>query len=53
MISIRPNGFEGIENFADHVLPGMFNRETLQVVRDRDFIIVMLALWIVMFYSNA
>jgi hypothetical protein len=53
VISIRPNGFEGIENFADHVLPGMFNRETLQVVRDRDFIIVMLVLRIVMFYSNA
>jgi hypothetical protein len=49
MISIRPNGFEGIENFADHVLPGMFNREILQVVRDRDLIIVMLVLRIVMF----
>jgi hypothetical protein len=37
---------------VDHVLPGMFNQETLQVVRDRDFIIVMLVLRIVMFYSN-
>jgi hypothetical protein len=53
LISIRPNGFEGIENFADPVLLGMFNRETLQVVRDRDFIIAMLILRIVMFYSNA
>ena len=52
MISIRPNDFEGIVNFADHFLAGMFNRKRLQVVRNRDFMIAMLVLMIMLFSSK-
>jgi hypothetical protein len=52
VISIGPNDFEGIKNLADHVLPWMFNRETLQVVGDGDFTIVTMVLMIMSFCSN-
>ena len=52
VISIRPNDFEGIKNLADHVLPRMFNHETLQVVGDGDFTIVTMVVMIMSFCSN-
>ena len=52
MISIGPTDFKGIKNLADHVLPRMFNRERLQVVRDRDFTIVTMVPMITTFRSN-
>jgi hypothetical protein len=51
VVPIRPNDSEGIENLANHLLARMFNRETLQLVRDRDFKILVL-IPMVMFCSN-
>lgn len=53
MLSIRANELKGSENLADHVLPGMFKCKTLQVVSDRDFMIIILRLLITLFCSNA
>lgn len=48
-----PNDFKGSEDFADHVFPGMFKCKALQVVRDLGFMIVILRLRIMFFYSSA
>lgn len=52
VVSPGPNNLERIKNLADHVLSRMFNRETLQVARDRELTIVTLVLIIVLCCSN-
>lgn len=52
MPSFRPKNVKGVKDWADQALAGMVKGAILKIVRDCNFVIVMLLGWFMLFYPD-